>query len=175
MASIARPMLLRQAAAASRLSAVPAGPSLLLKNSARVAAFHATSRRNILPPLPQKVEGGINDPVPVPPPSPTHGSYHWTFERLVGASLVPLTLTPFAAGSLNPGMDAVLMGLIVIHSHLGFQNIIIDYLPKRRTPKSRKAAMWGLNLATALVALGLYEFETTDVGVTEAIKRIWHA
>lgn len=93
----------------------------------------------------------------------------------MSASLVPLTLTPFAAGSLNPSMDAVLMGLIVIHSHLGFQNIIIDYLPKKRVPKSRKAAMWGLNLATALVALGLYEFETTDVGVTEAIKRVWHA
>lgn len=176
MASIARPMLLRQAAAASRLSArVPAGPSVLLKNSARVAAFHATSRRNLLPPLPQKVEGTVNDPVRVPEPSPSHGSYHWTFERLVGASLVPLALTPFAAGSLNPAMDAALMGLILVHTHLGFQNVIIDYLPKRRTPKSRKAAMWGLNLATALVALGLYEFETTDVGVTEAIKRIWHA
>lgn len=88
---------------------------------------------------------------------------------------MPLALTPFAAGSLNPAMDAALMGLILVHTHLGFQNVIIDYLPKRRTPKSRKAAMWGLNLATALVALGLYEFETTDVGVTEAIKRIWHA
>lgn len=22
-----------------------------------------------------------NDPSPVPDPSPTHGSYHWTFER----------------------------------------------------------------------------------------------
>lgn len=88
---------------------------------------------------------------------------------------MPLTLTPFAAGSLNPGTDAVLVGLIVIHSHLGLQNIINDYLPRKRTPKSRKAAMWGLNVATALVALGLYEFETTDVGVTEAIKRVWHA
>lgn len=55
MASLARPMLQRQAAAASRLSAAPAGPSLLLKNSARVAAFHATSRRNLLPPLPREL------------------------------------------------------------------------------------------------------------------------
>lgn len=53
MASIARPVLLRQAAAVSRLSAAPAGPSVLLKNTARVAAFHATSRRNLLPPLPR--------------------------------------------------------------------------------------------------------------------------
>lgn len=65
--------------------------------------------------------------------------------------------------------------MIVIHSHLGFQNIIIDYVPKKRFPKTRRAVMWTLNAATALVALGLYEFETTDVGLTEAIKRIWHA
>jgi len=30
-------------------------------------------------------------------------------------------------------------------------------------------------LATVVVGVGLYEFETNDVGVTEAIKRIWHA
>lgn len=72
-------------------------------------------------------------------------------------------------------MDAVLCSMIVIHSHMGFQNIIIDYLPKKRMPKIRKGVMWGLNATTALVALGLYEFETTDVGVTEAIARMWHA
>lgn len=117
----------------------------------------------------------MNDPAPVPAPSPSHGSYHWTFERLIAAGLVPLTLTPFAAGSLNPSMDALLCATILIHSHLGFQSIIIDYIPTKRLPKVRKGAMWGLNAVTALVALGLYEFETTDVGVTEAISRIWHA
>lgn len=96
-------------------------------------------------------------------------------ERLIALSLVPLTVTPFAAGSLNPVMDAVLCSLIVIHSHMGFQNVIIDYLPKKRMPKIRKGVMWALNAATALVAVGLYEFETTDVGVTEAIARMWHA
>lgn len=96
-------------------------------------------------------------------------------ERLVALSLVPLTVTPFAAGSLNPVMDAVLCSLIVIHSHMGFQNVIIDYLPKWRMSGINKAAMWALNAATALVAVGLYEFETTDVGVTEAIARLWHA
>jgi succinate dehydrogenase (ubiquinone) membrane anchor subunit len=35
--------------------------------------------------------------------------------------------------------------------------------------------MWLLNLGTVLVGIGLYEFETNDVGVTEAIKRLWHA
>jgi hypothetical protein len=34
-----------------------------------------------LPPLPQKIQGTANDPVPVPTPEYVHGSYHWTFER----------------------------------------------------------------------------------------------
>jgi succinate dehydrogenase (ubiquinone) membrane anchor subunit len=117
----------------------------------------------------------VNDAAPVPEPSPSHGSYHWTFDRLVAASLIPLTVTPFAAGSLNPTLDAFLCATILIHSHTGFQNVIIDYLPKKRTPRARKFFMWGLNAATAVVGLALYEFETTDVGLTETIKRIWTA
>lgn len=117
----------------------------------------------------------MNDPAPVPEPSPIHGSYHWTFERAVAAGLVPLALAPFAAGSLNPGMDAMFCSLMLIHSHTGFQQIIIDYVPNSRYPGLRKFTMWTLNAATVLVAIGLYEFETNDVGVTETIKRVWKA
>ncbi|MCJ1252035.1 membrane anchor subunit of succinate dehydrogenase, Sdh4 [Trapelia coarctata] len=129
----------------------------------------------ILPPLPQHIEGTANDPAPVPDPSPTHGSYHWTFERLMSAALIPLTIAPFAAGSLNPVMDAALCFGVLIHSHIGFQSIIIDYIPTKRLPKTRTLLWWGLRGATLLVGVGLYEFETNDVGVTEAIKRIWTA
>lgn len=117
----------------------------------------------------------MNDAARVPEPSPSHGSYHWTFDRLVAASLIPLTVAPFAAGSLNPTLDALLCATLLIHSHTGFQNIIIDYVPAYRTPRARKLFMWGLNAATAVVGLALYEFETTDVGITETIKRIWTA
>jgi succinate dehydrogenase (ubiquinone) membrane anchor subunit len=94
---------------------------------------------------------------------------------LIAAGLVPLTVAPFAAGSLNPAMDATLCALMLVHSHMGFQSIIIDYIPKDKYPKSRAVSWWGLRAATVLVAIGLYEFETNDVGVTEAIKRIWKA
>lgn len=86
----------------------------------------------------------VNDPVPVPEPHPSEGSYHWSFERFVTTiylpcrvsnrnrkfsrtlrfvcvGLIPLTIAPFAAGSLNPVMDAVLCSLLVAHSHIGFQ------------------------------------------------------
>jgi len=169
MASIARSALLRQATAA------PITRQSVIARSVRAAAFHTTSRRSLLPPLPQRVEGTVNDPAPVPETSPSHGSYHWTFDRLVAASLIPLTVAPFAAGSLNPTLDAVLCATLLIHSHTGFQNIIIDYIPKKRTPRARKIFVWGLNAATVMVGLALYEFETTDVGLTEAIKRVWTA
>jgi len=117
----------------------------------------------------------VNDPAPIPPPSPAHGSYHWTFERLLAAGLVPLTLAPFAANTLNPTLDAVLCAGLLVHSHLGFQNIIIDYIPKRQMPGAHKLFMWALNLATAVVGIGLYEFETNDVGLVEAVKRVWKA
>jgi len=129
----------------------------------------------ILPAGPQVIQGGVNDPAPVPKPDPLHGSYHWTFERLMSVALVPLTITPFAAGSLSPTLDAALIFGILVHSHIGFQSIVIDYIPIHKHPTLRKVFMWALNLATLVVAVGFYEFETNDVGVTEAMKRIWHA
>ena len=42
-------------------------------------------------------------------------------------------------------------------------------------PKTRVFFWWALRAATVMVGVGLYEFETNDVGVTEAIKRIWVA
>lgn len=96
-------------------------------------------------------------------------------ERLIAAGLVPLTIAPFAAGSLNPTLDAILCGTLLVHSHLGLQSVIIDYFPKRAHPGLHKTFWWALNLATVTVGVGLYEFETNDVGVTEAIKRMWKA
>lgn len=126
-------------------------------------------------PLPEVVQGTINDPAPVPSPSPSHGHYHWVFERVVAAALVPLTIAPFAGGSLNPTLDAVLVGSLLVHAHVSMQTIIVDYVPTWGWPKLRKFSIWALNGATVLAGIGLYEFETTDVGIVEATKRLWKA
>lgn len=72
-------------------------------------------------------------------------------------------------------MDAIFCSAVLLHSHMGFQQCIIDYVPKKKHPSLRKFTWWALNVATLTVGVGLYEFETNDVGVTEAIKRVWKA
>lgn len=41
----------------------------------------------------------------------------------MSAALIPLTVAPFAAGTLNPITDAVLAGTILLHSYIGFQYV----------------------------------------------------
>lgn len=71
------------------------------------------------------MEGTVNDPAVVPHTSPTHGSYHWTFERLIALGLVPLTAAPFIGGSLHPILDSILCASLLIHSHIGFEYVLI--------------------------------------------------
>lgn len=52
---------------------------------------------------------------------------------------------------------------------------IIDYFPKKRVPLVRSAAMWALRIGTLTLGVALYSFETNDVGITEAVARLWHA
>jgi succinate dehydrogenase (ubiquinone) membrane anchor subunit len=149
--------------------------AMAIARQAQVTKFHSSAKREILTPLPQVIKGTMNDAAAVPHSSPSHGSYHWSFERFLAAGLVPLTIAPFVGGSLNPVMDSILAAGIVLHSHIGFQALIIDYLPEYRVPKTLALFKWGLRAATLTVAVGLYEFETNDVGITEAIKRVWTA
>ncbi|KAL0636981.1 membrane anchor subunit of succinate dehydrogenase, Sdh4 [Maublancomyces gigas] len=183
MASLFRNSLRTAAAssfhAAPRVIARPAASSAFLRASLfaarpvsaqpRVAALHTSQPLRILP------AGPLNDAVPVPEANPTNGSFHWSFERLVSIALIPLTVAPFAAGSVSPVTDAVFGAAVVIHSHLGFEAMIIDYIPERKNPTARKAFMWGLKGTTVLVLIGLYEFQTNDVGITEGVKRFWKA
>ncbi len=64
--------------------------------------------------------GSVNDPTPFPPPSKTHGSHHWAFERILSAGLVPLTVAGFVTSGTNyPIIDGLLGVSLVMHSHIG--------------------------------------------------------
>ena len=65
-------------------------------------------------------KGTVNDPTTFPPPSKSHGSYHWSFERLLAAGLVPLTTAAFVtSGSPAPLLDGLLGVSLIVHSHIG--------------------------------------------------------
>ena len=62
----------------------------------------------------------MNDPTTFPPSSRSHGSHHWAFERLLSASLVPLTAAAFVtSGSNYPILDGLFGVGLVMHSHIG--------------------------------------------------------
>lgn len=65
-------------------------------------------------------KGTVNDPTDFPPPSRTHGSYHWAFERILCAGLIPLTGAAFAGSTTAfPVLDGLLAISLVMHSHIG--------------------------------------------------------
>lgn len=143
-----------------------------------VAALPTLVRRQPLGTIPQPpggIIGGVNDPVAVPPASKTHGSLHWTAERLLVIGMVPLVMTPLVGGSLSPVLDGTLGALILLHSHMGFESCIIDYIPKRVYGPWHKAAMGALYLGTATALYGIYELESNDIGLTHAVGKIWNA
>jgi hypothetical protein len=66
------------------------------------------------------LKGTVNDPTTFPPSSRSHGSHHWAFERLLSASLVPLTAAAFVtSGSNYPVLDGLFAVGLVMHSHVG--------------------------------------------------------
>jgi len=69
-------------------------------------------------------KGTVNDPTPFPPSSKSQGSYHWAFERLLSAGLVPLTAAAFVtSGSHYPVLDGLLGISLIMHSHMGVRDV----------------------------------------------------
>ena len=69
-------------------------------------------------------KGTVNDPTTFPPSSKSHGSYHWSFERLLAAGLVPLTTAAFVtSGSPAPLLDGLLGVSLIVHSHIGVASL----------------------------------------------------
>ncbi|KAK1217273.1 membrane anchor subunit of succinate dehydrogenase, Sdh4 [Marasmius sp. AFHP31] len=121
-------------------------------------------------------QGDVNTPTPFPTPSRTHGSYHWAFERLLSAGLIPMTVAAFAtSGSSYPILDGILGISLIIHSHIGFDSMLVDYLHKRKFPVVGPIASWTLRAATVGVMVGVYQFNTNDIGLTELIAKVWTA
>lgn len=130
------------------------------------------------------IQGTVNEPTTFPAPNRSHGSYHWAFERLLAASLLPLTGAAFAtSGSVYPVLDGILGVSLIMHSHIGvrhsfilhphyansvsqFDSILVDYIHKRKFPKLAPAMSWALRTVTVGVLVGVYQFNTQDIGTS---------
>jgi len=122
------------------------------------------------------LKGTVNDATTFPEPSRTHGSHHWAFERLLAASLVPMTAAAFVtSGTQYPVFDGILAVSLIVHSHIGFDALRVDYLHPRKWPIFGPIMKWTVRLATTGALVGVYMFNTNDVGLTELIRRAWTA
>ncbi len=140
-------------------------------------AASLTNKRTFIKTIPQPpgyIVGTVNDAYVPPKPSKVHGSRHWTFERLVSVGLVPLTVAPFAFGSITPFADSILSVLLLIHSYTGFQSCIIDYIPKRVYGWVHGAAMGLLSFGSAVSLYGIYVLESNDIGLTSIFMKLWY-
>lgn len=119
------------------------------------------------------IVGTVNEPTPMPEVDYFHGAYHWSYERMLAVSLIPLTMTPFVANIDLPLIDSLMSVSVLMHSHIGFQACIIDYIPKRVYGIWHKYAMGLLTFGTVVSFYGIYLIETTDIGLTNMLKKLW--
>ncbi|WFD25735.1 membrane anchor subunit of succinate dehydrogenase, Sdh4 [Malassezia nana] len=117
------------------------------------------------------IKGTVNEPTEYPKPNAAHGSYHWAFERLISASLVPMIALATVKHGACGTLDGVLSATLLLHSHIGFDALLVDYLDKRKFPVAGPLAKWILRAATVATAVGLYD----DVGLTELVAKLWTA
>ena len=79
-------------------------------------------------------KGTVNDPTTFPPPNRSQGSHHWAFERLLAASLLPITAAAFVtSGSAYPVFDGILGVSLVMHSHIGVCHPFADSVDHKLT------------------------------------------
>lgn len=103
-----------------------------------------------------------------------HGSYHWLYERYISIGLLPLVGYPIMMGPSRT-CDLLLGLALPLHCHLGFSQIITDYLNKRKIGNVMNKGVFGLLYgATALTVYGFYKFNTQDIGITEYVRQLWH-
>jgi succinate dehydrogenase (ubiquinone) membrane anchor subunit len=53
---------------------------------------------------------------------------------------------------------------MVVHSHIGFDSAVIDYLHPRKFSVIGPMAKWILRALTGAAVWGVYEFNTNDIG-----------
>ncbi|KAI8905017.1 CybS-domain-containing protein [Gorgonomyces haynaldii] len=104
--------------------------------------------------------------------SKVKGSYHWNLERGLSIVTVPLVGAAMVFGPI-PLVDFGLALVIPAHTHLGIEQMVVDYIPVRKFGFIATLFHWALNIGTLLAIYGLYKFNTNDIGITAFVYRLW--
>lgn len=81
-----------------------------------------------------------------------------------------LAVVPLAFAVPNPYLDYALALSLIVHVHWGLEAIVVDYVrPKLFGPAIPKLAIGLTYLLSILSLAGLYYFNYTDVGLSQAI------
>ncbi|OMJ10154.1 Succinate dehydrogenase [ubiquinone] cytochrome b small subunit, mitochondrial [Smittium culicis] len=97
-----------------------------------------------------------------------------TISRMMSAALVPILGVSFLYGP-QPINDLLLGIVFPIHAYIGISSSITDYTHKRRYPKLNFLFTWMLNIGTLIALYGCWVINTTDVGLTAFVQKLWNA
>jgi len=53
--------------------------------------------------------------------------------------------------------------------------LLVDYVHPRKFPVLGRISTWALRATTVGVLVGVYQFNTNDIGLAELIAKAWHA
>lgn len=128
-----------------------------------------------IPQPPGNIVGTVNDAYKHPLVSPYEGNYHWTYERILAISLLPLSAIQYGTGFDYPMVDTAFCMTLLFHAHSGIKSCIIDYIPKRVYGIWHKVAVWFLSLGTFAGGYGVYLLETNENGLFDLVSKLWNA
>jgi len=94
--------------------------------------------------------------------------FHWT--NISAAVLVPVAFI-LSPSFLNWPVDITLGVILPIHSHIGLETVILDYVPR----SLQSLSIVGLWIVTGLTLLGLLKINLCGSGITESVKSLWRA
>ena len=105
-----------------------------------------------------------------PQKSKTAGSHHWSIERVLSIATIPLLTSAIFTSHPSFLVDVALGVVIPLHTHIGFDACITDYLHERKYGVLHMLAKGALYVATALTVYGALLFNFKDVGITTFVK-----
>jgi succinate dehydrogenase (ubiquinone) membrane anchor subunit len=92
--------------------------------------------------------------------------YHKSMMALAILTPISFAMSPSV---MNKPIDLALGVLFPLHSHIGVNYIISDYVPKAM----RSVARGGLLGVTIITTAGLLKLNISGPGMTETVKSLW--